>query len=1587
MRIPECCRFGGIALLCTAIAVDAASSTPPIRTRLESSFPAPPLALELAEAVYAHNRSSFFPFIERLAQSHGESDLSVYSQGMQWLKDEELLSTVSLALVQLDMAAHVYAPRIVAQQQLYDSVVVPELSRVRTFDPSCAVWAQYKDRQACSAEQLQAVLDSETFYGTTYVEEAQVEPQELELDHEYEAEFSGLPKLVVLYANVFAPEFSAFHEYLTGLADSGEIRYTLRFASLTAQPPRKLTLAGYGVELALKSTEYKVIDDRDLQSNRAQPAMREQNGDSATKLFTTETEPLVKGLSEKQLPALGIQAAQMVIAADDKLTVLRELAQDLPRYAHLLSELPVNSTLADEVGDSKARIRDTFAVNGLKLSEQTLDPFHILEHLHRESAVIDGLQTAGLSQQQALKLLLQVDSDKDDVEDGASALSFDMRDHSKEQRTILWLNDLESDRRFAGLSPDINRLRHITRLGMMQPIRRNVVQAVFALDLSQAESWIILFEDIIGNIEHGMPMQFGLVPLVDRSADMSAANQMAKLTLYLRRAFKKRDWQAFMRSALIAHLRKRRESPAASSTLVETIRAAYEKHIQLHLTKEQEQPLGWDDLVGLKLPWLAARWQSTVDYCTRLDLSTQTVPTSGLAFINGVQMSLKDNYQQQLFMQLQQQTLRLADSLRDGSLHEDANIQDFVYGERSVGSRNSLVFASDDAPLRFLDLGHQRVQSWLENDIHYLSFDKQDADSSDVESDSVSVWVIGDFSVDSVRRTAADALIAAGKERAMRVALIHVAFERRTAVADRADGEEDEETGDDVDAPQVLFQLASSDHAVAEFVAALLADPTTAKDSVDEKLAQLVEPLGELADEAEQAFARNRRMLSILDALPAEADSCLVAANGRLLPPITPQAQFSADSFVLLARHELHERVKPVVHALANVTASDARPDQILTTTAIVERGKLAFGRNGIFQQRAAEARTDLSEQLSRNSSLYLRFGNMEQARFRIQCVVDPLSERAQKWVPMLQTLLAQEEFSVELWLNPPFKTEELPVRRFYRYLWPAALKFDAEGRVAEPAIEFLGVPADPLLTLGMDVPTAWLVSAVESMHDLDNIRLSSVQTADISATYQLEYILVEGHLVDTSARTPVRGLEVQLGTAAAGAMTDTIVMANLGYLQLKASPGVWQFSIREGRSADIYRIDDIGRGRWNYAAARRAQAEDQRPVLVTSFCGTTIFPLVSKRPGKEAEDVLEDAKAAAPSSASSGGLWGKFKGALGKPAEAPPHFDVFAVASGHLYERLMSIMMLSVRNTTQSSVKFWLIENFMSPSFKAFVPQMAAEFNFDYEFVTYKWPHWLHRETEKQRTIWGYKILFLDVLFPLDLERVIFVDADQIVRADLQELADMDLEGAPYGYTPFCDDRKEIDGYRFWKQGWWRDHLRGKPYHISALYVVDLRRFRQLAAGDRMRGQYQALSRDGGSLANLDQDLPNNMQHIVPIFSLPQEWLWCETWCSDEALGRAKTIDLCNNPMTKEPKLERARRLLPEWSRFDRQVAEFSRRLAQAGKLDGAQIADAEAVNIDQHNTVSEEHGGSLAEVLDKDSAKDSIGEPVKESAVHDEL
>ena len=51
-------------------------------------------------------------------------------------------------------------------------------------------------------------------------------------------------------------------------------------------------------------------------------------------------------------------------------------------------------------------------------------------------------------------------------------------------------------------------------------------------------------------------------------------------------------------------------------------------------------------------------------------------------------------------------------------------------------------------------------------------------------------------------------------------------------------------------------------------------------------------------------------------------------------------------------------------------------------------------------------------------------------------------------------------------------------------------------------------------------------------------------------------------------------------------------------------------------------------------------------------------------------------------------------------PVKQQADINIFTVASGLLYERFASIMILSVLHNTNHTVKFWFIENFLSPSF-----------------------------------------------------------------------------------------------------------------------------------------------------------------------------------------------------------------------------------------------------------------------------------------------
>lgn len=581
---------------------------------------------------------------------------------------------------------------------------------------------------------------------------------------------------------------------------------------------------------------------------------------------------------------------------------------------------------------------------------------------------------------------------------------------------------------------------------------------------------------------------------------------------------------------------------------------------------------------------------------------------------------------------------------------------------------------------------------------------------------------------------------------------------------------------------------------------------------------------------------------------------------------------------------------------------------------------------------------------------------NSQHDNLQLYVIVDPLSLAGQRAVAVIDLLTTRLRASVNLLLVPRLEINEFPLQNFYRFVFRHTTDTSAGDNENQfQGARFSSLPRQHVLTVRMDTPESWNVQATRALQDPDNLRCTAQACGDndsllgkkeySSLGYTLKSLLVAGQCLQSTERDvvqsrfglPPNGLQLVLtenplknATNDPVPLWDTLVMQNLGYFQLQAkTPGWYRVQLASGKANSLYRI---------YSAQGDDNEGLSTPVL--GFGDKTHRLIVVKRRGMESYSLLD----ALDDNANSGGFWNSLSSGLfgGKSQEkklavaTPAHDDddkihVFSLATGHMYERLLRIMMLSVSRQSSRRVKFWLLENYLSPSFKAMAEVMSKRFGFDVAYVTYKWPHWLRHQTQQQRIIWGYKILFLDVLFPLHLKKIIYVDADQVVRSDIAELWDMDLQGHAYAYTPFCTSREETLGFQFWRQGYWKDHLQGRPYHISALYVVDLARFRQQTVGDQLRAIYDQLSRDPNSLSNLDQDLPNYAQHAVPIFSLPQEWLWCETWCSEGSKSKAKTIDLCNNPLHKEPKLDMARRVISgklfnqSWIELDSEIRQLT--------------------------------------------------------------
>lgn len=120
-------------------------------------------------------------------------------------------------------------------------------------------------------------------------------------------------------------------------------------------------------------------------------------------------------------------------------------------------------------------------LNGLELNIDIADIFSLTSVLRKEARLLESLHQVGLELGQ-MRDLIYLDTSSKNNDYGV-----DMRDSS-----IQWVNDLESDKKYAYWSKSVHDILRPTYPGMMRSIGKNFYNLLFVLDPAKEASKTLL---------------------------------------------------------------------------------------------------------------------------------------------------------------------------------------------------------------------------------------------------------------------------------------------------------------------------------------------------------------------------------------------------------------------------------------------------------------------------------------------------------------------------------------------------------------------------------------------------------------------------------------------------------------------------------------------------------------------------------------------------------------------------------------------------------------------------------------------------------------------------------------------------------------------------------------------------------------------------------------------------------------------------------------------------------------------------------------------------------------------------------------
>uniref|UniRef100_A0A452SXA6 UDP-glucose glycoprotein glucosyltransferase 2 n=1 Tax=Ursus americanus TaxID=9643 RepID=A0A452SXA6_URSAM len=324
--------LGSTALCFSLLGGWTASASKAVTAHLAAKWPETPLLLEASEFMAEESNEKFWQFLETVQElaiyKQTESSYSYYNLILK--KAGQFLDNLHINLLKFAFSIRAYSPTIQMFQQIATDEPPPD---------GCDAFVVIHRKHTCKINELKKLLKKATSRPRPYLFKG---------DHIFPTDKENLP-VTILYAEIGTRGFSKFHKVLSEKARNGEILYVLRHY-IQKPESQKMYLSGYGVELAIKSTEYKALDDTqvktvtnttvedEMETNEVQgflfQKLKERYSDLKDNLTAFQ-----KYLIEKMTPLkvwelqdLSFQAASQIMSTPvyDAIKLMKDISQNFP---------------------------------------------------------------------------------------------------------------------------------------------------------------------------------------------------------------------------------------------------------------------------------------------------------------------------------------------------------------------------------------------------------------------------------------------------------------------------------------------------------------------------------------------------------------------------------------------------------------------------------------------------------------------------------------------------------------------------------------------------------------------------------------------------------------------------------------------------------------------------------------------------------------------------------------------------------------------------------------------------------------------------------------------------------------------------------------------------------------------------------------------------------------------------------------------------------------------------------------------------------------------------------------------------------